>query len=186
MVSPPLKASIWTWALDINSRSIPCLLGSRSDKVQMNILVYSIVAFVLIEQTAELVHVQLVEGVEFLAGRLLLLLHLDRPANCREATRCRAACWEPVCSVAWGVQEGRVPSSITMLGYVDVCECLCSCQIWLMKCSLLKLVSKCCMYGNKLCLAIVVMPIQIHKHGWTDLKMWASIDIQYKSCCYSW
>lgn len=53
----------------------------------MCVLVHSIVAFVLLKQIAEFIHVQLVEGIKFLARWLLILLHPNWPSNCREVTR---------------------------------------------------------------------------------------------------
>lgn len=50
----------------------------------MCVLVYSIVAFVLVKQIAKLLHVQLMERVQFLCCRLLVLLHTDRPPNWKE------------------------------------------------------------------------------------------------------
>lgn len=52
----------------------------------MYVLVYAIVAFVLVKQFAELVHVELMERVQFLCRRLLVLLHTDWPPNWKEDT----------------------------------------------------------------------------------------------------
>lgn len=55
---------------------------SSLDKVEMYVLVHSVVAFVLLKQTAELIHVVLVEGIQFLSRWLLIPLHSDWPPNC--------------------------------------------------------------------------------------------------------
>lgn len=57
----------------------------------MCVRVHPIVAFVLLEQLAELVHVQLVQRVQVLRGRLLALLHPNRTSDCGEDTEAREA-----------------------------------------------------------------------------------------------
>lgn len=70
-----------------NKYAFKSLPSSSSDKVQVNVLVHSIVAFMLLKQIAEFVHVQLVEGIELLSCWLLILLHLNWPSNCREVKK---------------------------------------------------------------------------------------------------
>lgn len=61
--------------------SPPCFC---SNKVQVYVFIHAVVAFMLLKQTAELVHVQLVEAVELLGCWLLVLLHCDWTSDCRE------------------------------------------------------------------------------------------------------
>lgn len=56
----------------------------------MFVLVYSVVAFVLLKQIAEFVHVQLMESINVLSCRLFILHHSNGLPHCREATGCRA------------------------------------------------------------------------------------------------
>lgn len=71
----------------INMHSNKLHHQSSSDKVQVCVLVHAVVAFVLLEQVAELVHVQLVQGIQFLGRRLPVPLHPNWPSDCREVTR---------------------------------------------------------------------------------------------------
>lgn len=70
----------------INRHSNPLHHQSALNKVQVCVLVHSIVAFVLLKQIAEFIHVQLVEGIKFLTRWLLIPLHPNWPSNCREVT----------------------------------------------------------------------------------------------------
>lgn len=76
------------WVLQINSHRHFRWFQSTLDKVQMYVLVYSIVAFVLVKQIAELLHVQLMQRVQFLGRRLPVLLHRDRPSHWKEGAHC--------------------------------------------------------------------------------------------------
>lgn len=97
--SPSEGTIIWacrTRALQINRHSHPLHCQSTLDKLQVCVLVYSIVALVLLKQIAELVHVQLMEGIEFLVRWLLIPLHRNWLSNCGEGTKWRTTHSESV------------------------------------------------------------------------------------------
>ena len=52
----------------------------------MHVLVHPVVAFVLLKQQAELLHVEAVQAVQLLRGRLVIPHHPNGTSDCREGT----------------------------------------------------------------------------------------------------
>lgn len=67
----------------------------------MCVRVHAVVALVLLEQLAELVHVPLVQRVQLLRPRLLVPLHPNRTPDCREGSSCHRKSHH--CKWGWGL-----------------------------------------------------------------------------------
>lgn len=96
----------------------------------MCIFVHAVVALVFLKNVAELVHVQLVEGVELLGCWLFVPLHPNGSSNCKEVTRCRTAelvnfmiCnMFDVCLTHGNEPQGQMPSCCGQLHIVQLAE----------------------------------------------------------------